>query len=100
MAKFNPENKETLTYGEALSPAMEITEQADADQYFADYVEYTKRQLVKEPRTDDVTAEQICKTNLGYFAGYYDFDTRKRIDKLFLTSHPIFGKSPAEVSDA
>jgi hypothetical protein len=36
MTKFNPENKEALTYGECLDPAMKITDEADAKQYFAD----------------------------------------------------------------
>lgn len=36
-------------------------------------------------------AIEIAKSNLGYFAGYYDDDTRRRIEKLFQCSHPIFG---------
>ena len=41
--KFNPEGKEKLTYGEALSPAMEITDPEDAKQYFDAYVEFQKQ---------------------------------------------------------
>jgi aromatic ring hydroxylase len=91
MTKFNPEGKETLTYGECLGPAMEITDPEDAQQYLEEYVKYTQKFLDKEPRDDDMTAEQICKTNLGYFAGYYDSETRVRVEKLFTCSHPIFG---------
>ena len=36
-------------------------------------------------------AEKICKSNLGYYAGYYDNETRARVEKLFLCEHPIFG---------
>ena len=36
-------------------------------------------------------AEQICKSNLGYFAGYYDHETRMRVERLFKCSHPVFG---------
>ncbi len=90
MTKFNPHNKEVLTFGEALGPAMNITEQDDADQYFKDYVSYQNRMLEKEPRTDRLTAEDICKTNLGYYAGYGSEEMRKRVERLFRCSHPIF----------
>jgi hypothetical protein len=30
MIKFNPENKDTLTYGEALKPAMEVRDKEEA----------------------------------------------------------------------
>jgi len=92
MTKFNPDNKETLTYGEALGPAMEITNQEDATQYFNDYVAYLENHLRKKPRNDDMTAEEIAKINLGYYAGYYDNETRRRVERLFICSHPIFGK--------
>jgi len=91
MTKFNPENKETLTFGECLGPAMEITNPKDAQQYFTDYVKYTQTFLDKDPRDDNMTAEEICKTNLGYYAGYYSDETRVRVEKLFMCSHPVFG---------
>lgn len=91
MTKFNPDNKETLTYGDCLHPAMKITDPEDAQQYLRAYIAYTQKHLDKEPRTDSKTAEEICKINLGYFAGYYDDETRKRVEKLFCCSHPIFG---------
>lgn len=90
MTKFNPLNKEELTYGECLDPAMHITDQADADQYKKDYIAFIQKHLDKEePRTDDMTAEQIANTNLGYYAGYgYD---RERVERLFKCAHPILG---------
>ena len=91
MTKFNPENKETLTYGECLGPAMEITDPQDAQQYLAKYLKWIQKALDKEPRDDNMTAEDIAKVNLGYFAGYYDDETRVRVEKLFTCSHPIFG---------
>jgi hypothetical protein len=92
MTKFNPENKETLTYGECLHPAMKITDVEDAKQYLDAYVEYTQKHLDKDPKNDNKTALDIVKANLGYFAGYYDNETRGRVEKLFCCSHPIFGK--------
>jgi hypothetical protein len=87
---FNPENKDILTYGECLSPAMNITDEEDAKQYLIEYIKYIQIHLDKEPREDDKTAEEIAKINLGYFAGYYDNSTRQRVEKLFCCSHPIY----------
>lgn len=89
--KFNPEGKAELTYGDLLRPAMSITEQEDADQYLVAYVAHIQEFLDKEPRADGLTAEQIAKTNLGYFAGYYDSETRERVERLFRCQHPVFG---------
>jgi hypothetical protein len=33
----------------------------------------------------------VERHNLGYFAGYYDNETRERVERLFKCSHPIFG---------
>ena len=91
MTKFNPDNKESLTYGECFEPAMGITDEADAQQYLKDYVAFIQTALDKKPRKDGMTASQIAATNLGYFAGYYDNETRERVERLFKCSHPIFG---------
>lgn len=91
MTKFNPENKETLTYGEVLDPAMEITDPQDAQQYLAEYVKHIQKFLDDDPRDDNMTAEEIAKSNLGYYAGYYSDETRKRVEELFTCAHPIFG---------
>lgn len=91
MTKFNPENKKTLTYEECLGPAMKITDEADAQQYLTDYVEFIRRGLKKSPSRTGMTAEEIARSNLGYYAGYYDADTRARVERLFCCEHPIFG---------
>jgi len=87
---FNPDNKEILTYGECLNPAMEIVEQTDADQYFSAYVAYIEKALAKEPRNDNKTAEEIARINIGYWAGYYGYDVQERVKRLYLAPHPIF----------
>ena len=93
MTKFNPENKEVLTYGECLFPAMEITDLEDAQQYLQNYVEYIQKAINKEPREDNKSALEIAKINLGYFAGYYNSEIQQRVNKLFCTTHPIFGST-------
>jgi hypothetical protein len=89
LTKFNPENKDSLTYEESLSPAMKITEQEDADQYFKDYVEWMTKNF--KDADGKYTPEEVCKINLGYYAAYYDLETRERVERLFITRHPVFG---------
>ena len=89
MTKFNPENKDALTTGDLMKPAMTITTQKDADQYMEAYIEYI---LIRNTEMKRVKAQSIVKENLGYWAGYYDAETRERVEKLFDTKHPVFGK--------
>jgi hypothetical protein len=100
MIRFNPENKDTLTYGEALKPAMEIKNKGEARQYLYDYATFIQKYLDKEPDTQGRTAIQIAKINIGYFAGYYDNETNKRVQELFETVHPIFGKTTPAPEEA
>lgn len=93
MTFFNPEGKDALTYRDCLDPAMKITDVDDALQYFRAYVAYIQNCLNHEPHTDGKTAAEIARINLGYYAGYYDNETRKRVERLFSCAHPIFGKA-------
>ena len=77
---------EKLTYGEAYEPAMEITDQEEADRYFLVLVGMSMKN--GQSREE---AEKIQRENLGYYAGYYDSETRARVEKLFNCAHPIFG---------
>lgn len=43
MIKFNPENKQELTYGECLEPAMKITDPEDAKQYKEAYIKFIEK---------------------------------------------------------
>jgi hypothetical protein len=100
MTPFNPQNKKTLTFGECLKPAMEITDQADADQYKAAYIAYTQKFLDADPSMNKHTAEEIVNINIGYFAGYYDSKTMSRVYRLFKTAHPVFGNSTPTAEEA
>lgn len=78
----------TDTYG----PAMAITEPAEAEAYFAQLVQrHMERHAVGV-----VEAERVIRTNLGYYAGYYSRETRERVERLFLTQHPILGPVAVE----
>jgi len=37
--------------------------------------------------------ERILRSNIAYFAGYYDQETRERIERVFKTAHPVFGSA-------
>ena len=82
MAKFTSE----MTYGEKYNPAMKITDQAEADEYFEKCVLHT----MSYGKTRE-EAESIEKDNLGYYAGYYNDETRERVERLFMCEHPVFG---------
>jgi hypothetical protein len=78
-----------LKMGEKYDPAMQTTEQADADDYFQRLVERTLR---LQPGLSREQAEGIERQSLGYYAGYYDNETRARVERLFHCAHPFFGK--------
>jgi hypothetical protein len=80
MTKFNPNNKESLTYGECIDPIFKITDKDDALQYKKAYVEFTEKHT-KENGT--LSALQIVNTNICYYAGYGSNEDRKRIEELF-----------------
>lgn len=89
---------EHMTIGEAYKPAMEITEQDKANEYFEALVERCMR--FGKTREE---AESIERQNLGYFAGYYDSETMERVNRLYRTTHQIFGStmpSPEEALQA
>jgi hypothetical protein len=74
------------TLGEKYHPAMKILDQHEADLWFDKCVEHTM--TFGKSREE---AEAVEKSNIGYFAGYYDNETRLRVENLFRCSHPIFG---------
>lgn len=74
------------TFGEKYNPAMKITGQDKADAYFEDCVQHTMS--FEKTREEAI---EIEKANFGYWAGYYDHETRLRVEQLFRCAHPIFG---------
>ena len=78
--------KKKITYREKYDPAMKIMDQSEADTYFEECVQHTM--IFGSSREE---AESIERQNLGYYAGYYDHETRLRVEKLFSCKHPVFG---------
>lgn len=75
-----------ISYHDKYGPAMEIEDQVEADEYFEKCVLHSM--LFVENREE---AEKIERSNLGYYAGYYGEEVRRRVEKLFCCVHPVFG---------
>lgn len=84
-----------ITYGDKYGSAMKITEQVEADEYFEACVEH----MMRFGKTRE-EAEEIERQNFGYYAGYYDAETQERINKLFKTTHPVFGDKRPTAEEA
>ena len=78
--------EKNITIGDKYGPAMKITDQAEADAYFEQCVQHS----MSFGRTRE-EAESIERSNLGYYAGYCNTETRWRVERLFKCAHPIFG---------
>ena len=85
-----------ITIGDKYGPAMEITDQVEADLYFEICVKHTMRCSGKTRQE----AEVIEQSNLGYYAGYYDSETMVRVNRLFCTQHPVFGNTIPTAEEA
>ena len=81
-----------LTLGEKYTPAMHVADQDEADVYLAACVEHNLRLCERDgvTRTQE-EAEGIERVNIGYWSGYYDLETRTRVERLFRCVHPLFG---------
>lgn len=71
-----------LKYG----PAMETTSQLEADAMFDKLVRHSMAHGL-----DFKKAITLERYNLGYYAGYYSDEIRRRVEKLFKCEHPFFG---------
>ena len=87
--------KKGITIDEKYDPAMKITTQAEADAYFEECVQ----EIMAWGKTRE-QAESVEKQNLGYYAGYYNEETRLRVERLFRCSHPIFGAAANGIPSA
>jgi len=91
MTIFNPENKEVLTFGQIMDPAMTIRDYDDAQQYLESYVAWLEAAWARQGKVAEEPAINIAKSNIGYWAGYYGDDTRRRVERVFECEHPVFG---------
>jgi Asp-tRNA(Asn)/Glu-tRNA(Gln) amidotransferase A subunit family amidase len=91
------DNDRVYTIGEIYGPAMKITDQGETAAYFAELVAYMQ---ARNPGMDSETAREAVLSNLGYYAGYYDNATRRRVERVFGAAHPIFGPTTPTAGEA
>ncbi len=87
--EYDASFSDLLTNGEVYGPAMEITDPEEAKFYF-------EKLVVRTMRVSGCTREEAIvteKTNLGYYSGYYDQETIRRVQNLFDCKHPILGSA-------
>lgn len=84
--------QKNITIGNKYDWVMEIQTQEEADKYFEECILH----MMSFGKTRE-EAEEIERQNLGYFAGYYDHETRLRVEKLFKCKHPLFGKASEHI---
>lgn len=71
-----------------VEAAIAVETQEAADAMFERLVQEAMRE---NDNMDRAEAIETVKDNLGYFAGYYDNDTRARVERLYRCAHPVFG---------
>lgn len=96
--------KNPISLFDKYNPAMQITTQEKADEYFYECVQHCMLTALEAGQVLNMgEAAEIERQNLGYFAGYYSHETRLRVEQLFHCVHPAIGaaaegqKSPAEL---
>jgi hypothetical protein len=80
--------RKDYSYAELFEPAMKIETQEEADAYLDALITY-QMENGGSPNREDAAAKM--RESLGYFAGYHDHQTRRRVERLFRCEHPYFG---------
>jgi hypothetical protein len=96
MTRFNPENKKSLLLNEILDSLSKVETKKEADLYFADYVAF----IQKDTDIKQEAAVRYAKEDIGYYSGYFDKKVFERINELFNTKHPVFGKKYPTLDEA
>jgi len=93
---MNYRGKELNTIREVFDEALRLakTDKDEAQDFFYQYVNHIS--FVNKYSWDK--SIEIAKSNLGYFAGYYNQEVCDIIYKTYQCSHPIFGNKPFSVN--
>ena len=81
--------------GEVFNEALRLAEidKKEAEDFFYEYV----KDIAFDNKYSWDKSIEIAKSNLGYFAGYYNQEVCDIIYKTYQCSHPIFGDHPFSV---
>ncbi len=83
---MSPKRKKDKELREVYDLAMQAKTQEQADECLDKVVAAEK---VEGRRS---LAEKIARRNIGYWTGYFDEQTARRVWRLYKTQHPVFGK--------
>lgn len=86
--KFNPMGSQHLSWGEALDPIISIVNEDELKEYFEDYVQWNMSKLEGSTRAE---VEDMCRSNIGYWAGYYGVEARTKVENILKAIHPHLG---------
>ena len=71
-------------------------DKSEAQLWFKNYIDWIYQD---NPKVNSIKeAERIAKSNLGYYAGYFNAEVCNIIYKTYDCCHPIFGNEPFNVS--
>ena len=87
---------ESMTYSDLYGPLSEIRTKQQADEYFEFLVSWRTKEF-SMPRDE---AERIERNNVGYWTGYLDEATARRVMELFQVEHPFFGTEFPSLDEA
>lgn len=78
--------------GKIFRKALDIAENhpEEAKEFLTEYANAIRD---ANPLMSEEEATKAALNNLGYFAGYYNSDTRDKISKVYGAVHPIFGNT-------
>lgn len=87
---FNRKGKEEITFKEIFEEARMIKTAEEANQYLSSWVYYIWKNHNPQRKLIKVILKE-CRDRLGYYAGYYDRDTRLQMETMYGAIHPIIG---------
>lgn len=93
---MNYRGKELKTIGEVFEVALQLAKEntKEAEEFFYQYVQH----ISSSNNWSWDKSIEVAKSNLGYFAGYYDRKTYDIIHKVYDAQHPIFGCNPFDLT--
>lgn len=93
------ENKKYETMGEIFDLANSIAKDDNKSKCEHFLIAYATSILdANESVNNYEEALNIARSNLGYFAGYYDRKTYDRINKAYGAIHPVFKTNPFDIA--
>ena len=93
------ENKKYETMGEIFSLANSLAKEGVKSKCEDFLIAYATSILdANESVTNYEDALKIAKSNLDYFAGYFNSTTYERVNKTYGAIHPIFKTNPFDIA--